>query len=99
MLMLTRAAELLDSLPSADDDDDASDTDADSHMSDAQPPQTPNLIRKDPTEARLEAREAHKFLLAKTYFDCREYDRCAAVFLPGPLPKGASQPPSTPTAK
>lgn len=93
------AAELLNSLPSADDDDDASDTDVDSPMSDAQPPQTPNLIRKDPTEARLEAREAHKFLLAKTYFDCREYDRCAAVFLPGPLPKGASQPPSTPTAK
>ncbi|KAI4941336.1 hypothetical protein J4E91_010781 [Alternaria rosae] len=91
------AAELLDSLPSADDE--GSDTDVDSPMSDAQPPQTPNLVRKDPIEARLEARETHKFLLAKTYFDCREYDRCAAVFLPGPLPKGASQAPATPTAK
>ena len=29
-----------------------------------------------------------KFLLAKSYFDCREYDRCAAVFLPSHLPRG-----------
>lgn len=36
----------------------------------------------DPQEARMEAREASKYLLAKSYFDCREYDRCAAVFLP-----------------
>ena len=36
MLILTRAAELLDSLPSADDE--GSDTDIDSPMSDAQPP-------------------------------------------------------------
>ena len=90
LMMLTRAAELLDSLPCADDN--GSDTDVDSPMSDAHPPQTPNLVPKDATEARLEAREAHKFLLAKTYFDCREYDRCAAVFLPGPLPKGTPQP-------
>jgi anaphase-promoting complex subunit 8 len=97
MLMLTRAAELLDSLPSADDN--GSDTDVGSPMSDAQLPPTPNLVPKDATEARLEAREAHKFLLAKTYFDCREYDRCAAVFLPGPLPKGTSHASSTPNAK
>jgi anaphase-promoting complex subunit 8 len=97
MLILTRAAELLDSLPPADDN--GSETDVDSPMSDAPPPQTPNLVSKDPIEARLEAREAHKFLLAKTYFDCREYDRCAAVFLPGPLPKGASHASSTPNAK
>jgi anaphase-promoting complex subunit 8 len=41
----------------------------------------------DTAELQLEAREAHKFLLAKTYFDCREFDRCAAVFLPSTLPR------------
>lgn len=40
----------------------------------------------DPEEARLEARELSKYLLAKSYFDCKEYDRCAAVFLPENLP-------------
>lgn len=58
-------------------------------MSDAAPPHTPNAPTKDPIEMRLEAREAHKYLLAKTYFDCREFDRCAAVFLPSTLPKGS----------
>ncbi|CAO2647137.1 Nn.00g080590.m01.CDS01 [Neocucurbitaria sp. VM-36] len=91
------AAELLNSLPSADDD--GSDTDVDSPMSDAHLPHTPNLVPKDPAEARLEAREAQKFLLAKTYFDCREFDRCAAVFLPTALPKGPIQAPATPSAK
>jgi anaphase-promoting complex subunit 8 len=41
----------------------------------------------DPAELALEARESHKFLLAKSYFDCREFDRCAAVFLPSTLPR------------
>lgn len=68
-------------------------------MSGHTPPQTPNQLTKDATEQRLEAREAHKFLLAKTYFDCREYDRCAAVFLPGPLPRGAVHATCSPTAK
>ena len=36
----------------------------------------------DPEEAQLEAREINQYLLAKSFFDCREYDRCAAVFLP-----------------
>lgn len=44
--------------------------------------------QSDPGEARLEAAELSKYLMAKTYFDCREYDRCAAVFLPMILPKG-----------
>ncbi|KAJ4309929.1 Anaphase-promoting complex subunit 8 [Neodidymelliopsis sp. IMI 364377] len=91
------AAELLNSLPASDDD--GSDTDVDSPMSDAARPQTPNAIPRDATELRLEAREAHKFLLAKTYFDCREYDRCAAVFLPGPLPRGAVHAAYSPAAK
>lgn len=47
----------------------------------------------DPEEARLEMQELPKYLLAKTYFDCREFDRCAAVFLPSILPQG----PLTPT--
>ena len=42
----------------------------------------------DPEEAQLEAKEASKYLLAKTFFDCREYDRCAAVFLPDTLLAG-----------
>ena len=39
-------------------------------------------------EIKLEAAEAHKYLLAKSYFECREFDRCAAVFLPLSLPRG-----------
>jgi anaphase-promoting complex subunit 8 len=36
----------------------------------------------DPEEAQLEAKEINRYLFAKSLFDCREYDRCAAVFLP-----------------
>ncbi|KAF2245933.1 cell division cycle protein-like protein 23 [Trematosphaeria pertusa] len=90
------AAELLNSLPSADDA--GSETDVDSPMSDA-PPRTPNNVPKDPIELRLEAREAHKYLLAKTYFDCREFDRCAAVFLPSTLPKGSIYTTSSPSTR
>lgn len=36
----------------------------------------------DPEEAALEAAEVNKYLLAKSFFDCREFDRCRAVFLP-----------------
>lgn len=42
----------------------------------------------DPHEAALEAKEAHRFILAKSFFDTREYDRCAAVFLPRSPPAG-----------
>ncbi|KAJ4293392.1 Anaphase-promoting complex subunit 8 [Kalmusia sp. IMI 367209] len=80
------AAELLNAFPAFDDGDSA--TDVDSPMSEA-PPHTPSIVPKDATELRLEARESHKYLLAKTYFDCREYDRCAAVFLPSALPKSS----------
>tara|TARA_R110002003_G_scaffold145_6_gene13379 strand:- start:454 stop:2349 length:1896 start_codon:yes stop_codon:yes gene_type:complete len=103
VLMLTRAAELLNSLPPAPDDDEdghaGSDTDVDSPMSGATPPPSPKLPPKDGTETRLEAREAHRYLLAKTYFDCREYDRCAAVFLPGPLPRAPAHAATSPAAK
>lgn len=83
-----RTAELLNSFPEPDD---ASDTDVDSPMSDA--PHSPLSPSQDTAEVRLEARESHKYLLAKTYFDCREFDRCAAVFLPSALPK--PPPPAT----
>lgn len=43
---------------------------------------TPN---PDETEAELEALEFNKYLLAKSFFDCREFDRCTAVFLPDSL--------------
>lgn len=68
-----RAAELLNALPQTDDQEDAQDTQFKS------PIITPNT---DVDEAALEARELSKYLMAKSFFDCREYDRCAAVFLP-----------------
>ncbi|KAH7134978.1 anaphase promoting complex subunit 8 [Dendryphion nanum] len=67
-------------------------------MSDAPLPQTPSHSTKDPIESRLEAREQAKYLLAKTFFDCREFDRCAAVFLPHSLPKAPLNT-SSPAAK
>jgi anaphase-promoting complex subunit 8 len=58
--------------------------------------------REDPNEVRLERKELSRYLLAKSYFDCREFDRCAAVFLPMLLPKGeipVSKPkPTSPTS-
>lgn len=42
----------------------------------------------DAREAALEVKEAHKYILAKSFFDTREYDRCAAVFLPLAAPAG-----------
>ena len=90
-----RAAELLTSLPGQDDafeEDDATMSDADQT-----PRPNPTVVtsNEDPEEALLEAKDAHKYLLAKSYFDCREYDRCAAVFLSsslllGPLSSSAS---------
>ncbi|KJZ75021.1 hypothetical protein HIM_05507 [Hirsutella minnesotensis 3608] len=72
------AAELLNALPETDDAayEQGPDT---KHTS---PILTPNL---DPDEAALEAKELSRYLLAKSLFDCKEYDRCAAVFLPESL--------------
>lgn len=50
-------------------------------------------------QARLEARELPKYLLAKSLFDCREFDRCASVFLPSNLPKAPFTPTSPQAAK
>jgi anaphase-promoting complex subunit 8 len=52
----------------------------------APPPTNPYLPVRDLAEATLEAQESYKYLLAKSYFDTREYDRCAAVFLPPTTP-------------
>ena len=64
------------------------------------PPSMPTFpsSNPDPEEARLEAQELPKYLLAKSYFDCREYERCAAVFMPSILPRGPLIP-TSPNAK
>ncbi|KFH47572.1 Anaphase-promoting complex subunit-like protein [Hapsidospora chrysogenum ATCC 11550] len=67
------AAELLNALPETDD--------GDASIA-SSPIYTPN---NDSEEAALEAKELSKYLLAKSFFDCHEYDRCAAVFLPDSL--------------
>jgi anaphase-promoting complex subunit 8 len=67
---------LLNSLPQKDD----ADTDAES-------PVSKDETTSDPQQAQLEKREYHRFLLAKSFFDCREYDRCASVFLPNTRPR------------
>lgn len=84
------AAEMSTSLPSSGDF--TPDTEMDSPMEDAQEP-VPSLTsfmspNPNTEEAVLEARELPRFLLAKSFFDCHEFDRCAAVFLPTNLPKG-----------
>lgn len=53
----------------------------------------------DPDEALLEAKEINQYLLAKSFFDCREYDRCAAVFLPDTVLSGILSTSSTPAPK
>ncbi|RYP12664.1 hypothetical protein DL767_011199 [Monosporascus sp. MG133] len=75
------AAELLNSIPEPEPEPDMSldDTElSDAPNSFTSPAFAPN---PDPEEALLEAKEVNKYLLAKSFFDCREYDRCAAVFL------------------
>ncbi|KAK5112298.1 hypothetical protein LTR85_011570 [Meristemomyces frigidus] len=87
------SAELLNSFSSSDDSttNDGSDTDIDDDDDDdvPTPVQPTNHDRK---EARLEAKELPRFLMAKSFFDCREYDRCAAVFLPSQIPHSTPAP-------
>ncbi|KAI1214689.1 TPR-like protein [Annulohypoxylon truncatum] len=72
------AAELLNAIPETEPSLD------DSQLSDASTGYASTIIAPniDPSEATLESKEINKYLLAKSLFDCREYDRCAAVFLP-----------------
>jgi anaphase-promoting complex subunit 8 len=85
---LFRAAELLNSLPEQEN----AESDHDAPMLNADAPTSSYRIfstsYNDPEEAVLEAKEAPKYLLAKSFFDTKEYDRCAAVFLPLPIPAG-----------
>ena len=68
-----------------------SDADPDSSMEDEDHTRRtmPSIFssNSDASEARLESQEISKYLLAKSYFDCHEFDRCAAVFLPSELPR------------
>lgn len=76
---------MLDSLRPLDHDD----TDLESPMDMTNSPTSPinpYLRVQDLEEVALEAQESYKYLLAKSYFDTREYDRCAAVFLPPSTP-------------
>ncbi len=77
-----RAAELLNSIPELPrNEGESKETAAE---------QIPSFSSRnlDTVEAGLEAAEINKYLLAKSLFDCREYDRCAAVFLPDSLLAG-----------
>lgn len=89
---------MLDSFLPTDNSDADTDPDSPLELPDA-PPTNPYLPTQDPVEASLEAQEAHKYLLAKSYFDTREYDRCAAVFLPptiSPVPLASKSPNTKP---
>ncbi|KAH0432831.1 tetratricopeptide [Colletotrichum camelliae] len=80
-LSLRPAAELLNSIPETSTDNDVADADG-------QYVPTVFTPNADPEEALLEAREINKYLLAKALFDSREFDRCAAVFLPDAVLSG-----------
>lgn len=76
----TRAAELLTSIPTPDDAEPEN-----SQMTEVPADGQAAIVvtgNLDPEEAQMEAREINRYLLAKSFFDCREFDRCAAVFLP-----------------
>lgn len=89
-----RAAELLDVLPEPNLEDDGV------KLNNTPRGYVPAILTANPDEkeAQLEAREFNKYLLAKSFFDCREFDRCTAVFLPDSLlssvlsPKGEDSP-------
>lgn len=87
-----RAAELLNSINVSDDSEtsNVSDVDAQMHNADSNPSPYPIVAvqNEDSHEAFLEAREAHKYILAKSFFDTKEYNRCAAVFLPASTTSG-----------
>ncbi|KAK6954778.1 hypothetical protein Daesc_004747 [Daldinia eschscholtzii] len=82
------AAELLNAIPEPETSPD------DSQLSDVSNGYASTAFAQnvDPEEALLEAKEINKYLLAKSLFDCREYDRCAAVFLPDATLAGMATP-------
>ncbi|KAH7310329.1 anaphase promoting complex subunit 8 [Rhexocercosporidium sp. MPI-PUGE-AT-0058] len=81
------AAELLTSLATVEDSIEPED----SQMTEVPAAALPPIVvtgNVDPEEAQLEAKEINQYLLAKSFFDCREFDRCAAVFLPDTVLSG-----------
>ncbi|KAI7546263.1 hypothetical protein KC343_g20620, partial [Hortaea werneckii] len=93
------SAELLNSFASQEDtvpDDDASDTDVDEPEDQAS---STKPRHPDSKEKRLEAKELPRYLMAKSFFDCREYDRCASVFLSTPIPHSTPAPDLTSPSK
>ncbi|RVX71335.1 hypothetical protein B0A52_04909 [Exophiala mesophila] len=80
------AAEMLNSLPELHDSSNDLPTNDTNDVQSSY--QIFSTTYDDPEEAFLEAKEAPKYLLAKSYFDTKEFDRCAAVFLPPSIPAG-----------
>lgn len=76
VLTLKRAAELNHSISEAIDQD----------SNDTLPDHDDDLYVDDPEEARLQRAEHSRFLMAKSFFDCREFDRCAVTLMPSLLP-------------
>jgi anaphase-promoting complex subunit 8 len=77
---------MLLSIPGKHEPPSFTDTDPDSPMSDAPSPNKFPPFVDDPREISLEKKERRRYLLAMSYFNTREFDRCAAVFLPHTLP-------------
>ncbi|RDL36428.1 uncharacterized protein BP5553_05780 [Venustampulla echinocandica] len=92
------AAELLTSIPTPDEPSEPEDSQMTEVTTEGLPPivVTGNL---DPEESALEAKEINQYLLAKSFFDCREFDRCAAVFLPDTVLAGILSSTSSNTAQ
>jgi anaphase-promoting complex subunit 8 len=78
---IIRAAELLDSLRIDDDDDDVTMVNSEHFENPAS--------SGDSSELLLEQMEMSKYLAAKAFFDCHEFQRCAEALLPA-SPSGLS---------
>ncbi|KHJ30909.1 putative cell division cycle protein [Erysiphe necator] len=89
------AAEFLTSMPNSDKDTQPEDPQLTEVRDDNFLPVAISR-NSNPEEAYLEAKEINSYLLAKSLFDCREFDRCAEVFLPDTVLQGII---STPTGK
>ncbi|KAF4555114.1 Anaphase-promoting complex subunit 8-like protein [Elsinoe fawcettii] len=79
------AAELLNSFP--DDFEQDSEEDTDIEDADGRAAADDEVAVLDAHEAKLQRRERNKFIMAKSFFDCKEYDRCAVTLLPTLLPQ------------
>nr|POE65609.1 anaphase-promoting complex subunit 8 [Quercus suber] len=81
------SAELLNSFATSGEvPDDEADTDIDDDDEASHPASITLTASPDRNESRIEAKEIHRYLMAKSFFDCREFDRCANVFLPSSVP-------------